>query len=206
MAAHGQDNRRWERLLDAAEKVCEWPWPFTRRSWGRRHFCIGTVPSGTRTWSDHVCNYSSHVLARLARADLKDVEPGTSARTISPLPVAALRVEDPCSRPGTYRFGRPHRRPAASRIYTNAHLSEPMSLLVQAEGHHPPWLIDEPVPGEAAVVDDVVVGFEDAVRQPVFAHELPHVLDRVSSRHLGGSGISVMLGGTTGSADPCHSG
>src|SRR4051795_3995226 len=31
------------------------------------------------------------------------------------------------------------------------------------------------VPGEAAVVDDVVEGFEDAVRQPVCTHELPDV-------------------------------
>ena len=31
---------------------------------------------------------------------------------------------------------------------------------------------NEPVPGEAAVVDDVVVGCEDALRQPVLADEL----------------------------------
>lgn len=31
----------------------------------------------------------------------------------------------------------------------------------------------------AAVIDDVVVGLEDAVREPVFAHKLPYVLDRV---------------------------
>jgi len=35
------------------------------------------------------------------------------------------------------------------------------------------------------MVDDVVVGCEDAVRQPVVAHELPDVLDRVQ---LGASG------------------
>ena len=57
-----------------------------------------------------------------------------------------------------------------------------MGPLSQAEGHDPPRLIYELVPGEAAVVDDVVVGFEDAVRQPVVAHELPHVLDRVELR------------------------
>ena len=49
----------------------------------------------------------------------------------------------------------------------------------QSERHDAPWLIGEAVPGEAAVVEDVVVGFEDAVRQPVIAHELPDVLDRV---------------------------
>ena len=44
------------------------------------------------------------------------------------------------------------------------------------------------------MVDDVVVGFEDAVRQPVVAHELPDVLDRVElwapwrERHQGDVG------------------
>jgi len=30
-----------------------------------------------------------------------------------------------------------------------------------------------------AMVDDIVVGSKDAVRQPVVAHELPDVLDRI---------------------------
>ena len=54
-----------------------------------------------------------------------------------------------------------------------------MRPLAQADGHDAPWLIDEAVPGVAAVVDDVVVGREDAVREPIVAHELPHVLDRI---------------------------
>lgn len=54
-----------------------------------------------------------------------------------------------------------------------------MRPLPHTDGHDAPWLIDEIVPGEAAVVDDVIVGFEDAVRQPVVTHELPDVLDRV---------------------------
>ena len=54
-----------------------------------------------------------------------------------------------------------------------------MCPLSHADGHDAPWLIDEIVPGEAAVVDDVIVGFEDAVRQPVVTHELPDILDRV---------------------------
>jgi len=41
--------------------------------------------------------------------------------------------------------------------------------------------LDEPVPGEA----DVVAGFEDAVGQPVFAHELPDIFDRVRLRAPG---------------------
>ena len=42
-----------------------------------------------------------------------------------------------------------------------------------------PRLIDELVPGIAAVVDDVVVGCEDAVSEPVVAHELPDVFNPV---------------------------
>jgi hypothetical protein len=33
-------------------------------------------------------------------------------------------------------------------------------------------LLDELVPSVAAVVDDIVVGFEDAVGEPVVAHKL----------------------------------
>ena len=54
-----------------------------------------------------------------------------------------------------------------------------MRPIAQADGHDAPWLIDELVPGVAAVVEDVVVGSEDAVGEPVVAHELPDVLDRV---------------------------
>jgi len=54
-----------------------------------------------------------------------------------------------------------------------------MCPVAEAEGHDAPRLVDEAVPGEAAVIEDVVVGFEDAVRQPVVAHELPDVLDRI---------------------------
>ena len=37
-------------------------------------------------------------------------------------------------------------------------------------------------PGEAAMVDNVVVESENSVRQPVVAHELSNVLDRVELR------------------------
>jgi hypothetical protein len=33
-------------------------------------------------------------------------------------------------------------------------------------------LIDEPVPNLAAVIDDLVEGFEDTISQPVLPHEL----------------------------------
>ncbi len=54
-----------------------------------------------------------------------------------------------------------------------------MRPFAQSDGHDAPGLIDELVPGVAAMIDDVVVGFEDAVRQPVVPHELPDVLGRV---------------------------
>ena len=45
-----------------------------------------------------------------------------------------------------------------------------MRPFAHAEGHDLPWLVDEVVPGLAAQRDDVFVGFEDPVRQPVVAH------------------------------------
>jgi len=51
-----------------------------------------------------------------------------------------------------------------------------------SDRHDAPGLIDQPVPGLAAKVDDVVVGGEDPVGQPVIAHELPDIFDRVEFR------------------------
>jgi hypothetical protein len=49
--------------------------------------------------------------------------------------------------------------------------------LAQSDGHDAPGLIDELVPGVAAVVDEVIVGLEDAIGEPVVAHKLPDVFD-----------------------------
>jgi hypothetical protein len=54
-----------------------------------------------------------------------------------------------------------------------------MGPVTQADGHDAPGLVDEGVPGMAAVVEQVVMGCEDPVGEPVVAHELPEVLDRV---------------------------
>ena len=59
-----------------------------------------------------------------------------------------------------------------------------MGPLSQSDGHDPPGLIGELVPSFAAMVDEIVVGFEDAVREPIVAHELPDVFHRVE---LGGA-------------------
>src|SRR3712207_7704416 len=66
--------------------------------------------------------------------------------------------------------------------YTKSRWSEPMRPVAQPDGHDAPWLVCEPVPGMAAVVDDGLGGLEDPVRQPVVAHELPHVPHRVEDR------------------------
>ena len=54
-----------------------------------------------------------------------------------------------------------------------------MRPLAQPDGHDAPGLVDELVPCLAAVIDEIVIGFEDTVGEPVVAHELPDVLDRV---------------------------
>jgi len=57
-----------------------------------------------------------------------------------------------------------------------------VSPLAQSEGHNPPGPVDELVPGVTTVIDKVVVGFEDAVGEPIIAHELPDVLHGVEFR------------------------
>ena len=54
-----------------------------------------------------------------------------------------------------------------------------MCPLAASDSHDVPGLIDELVPCLTTVVDDVVVGCKDAVGEPVVAHELPDVFDRV---------------------------
>jgi hypothetical protein len=54
--------------------------------------------------------------------------------------------------------------------------------LTQSYGHDAPGLIDELVPSLAAVIDEIVVGFEDTIGKPVVAHELPDGFDRVELR------------------------
>ncbi len=51
----------------------------------------------------------------------------------------------------------------SAMTYTQTHGSEPVCPIAQSEGHDFPGLIDEFVPGVAAMVDNVLVGFEDPV-------------------------------------------
>src|ERR1700722_20339622 len=54
-----------------------------------------------------------------------------------------------------------------------------MRPISKTDGHDGPRLIDEFVPSITTVVEDIVVGEEHAVGEPVVADELPDVLDRV---------------------------
>ena len=60
-----------------------------------------------------------------------------------------------------------------------------MRPLSQSDGHDAQRLIDKLVPGEAAVIYDVIAGREDAVGQPVVTHELPYVFGAVQLRASG---------------------
>lgn len=60
-----------------------------------------------------------------------------------------------------------------------------MSPLSQSDGFDAGGLIDKLVPGVAALIDDFGVGLEDAVGEPVAAHELPDILDRIELRAFG---------------------
>src|ERR1700681_4221835 len=54
--------------------------------------------------------------------------------------------------------------------------------IAASNGHDFPGLVDECIPGEAAMVDDIVEGLEDTVRQPVCPDELPDVFLTVELR------------------------
>src|ERR1700756_5953018 len=60
-----------------------------------------------------------------------------------------------------------------------------MSPIAEGDRHEPPGLVDELVPGMAAVIEDGAIGGEDPVGEPVVAQELPEVLDRVQLRAFG---------------------
>ena len=39
--------------------------------------------------------------------------------------------------------------------------------MAQSDGHDLPGKVDKGIPGVTAVIDDIVAGFEDSVREPV---------------------------------------
>ena len=52
-----------------------------------------------------------------------------------------------------------------------------MSLLAVSYGHDAQGQFDQLVPGIAAMIDDFIIGFEDAVGKPVVQHELLDIFD-----------------------------
>src|SRR3954465_5189999 len=73
--------------------------------------------------------------------------------------------------PSSYRTLTDYAWPGSRRT-TKSRWSQPMSPVSQADGHDKPRPISELVPRLAAVIDDVWVGGEDPVRDPVLAHVL----------------------------------
>src|SRR3984885_6663489 len=72
-----------------------------------------------------------------------------------------------------------------------------MGPIAKAYGHDPPGLIDEVVPSLAAMVDDVVAGFEDRFESQLSRRNCQTFSCGLSSGHFAGNGIKVMLGGMT---------
>lgn len=60
-----------------------------------------------------------------------------------------------------------------------------MCPVAHSDRHDFPGLIDELVPGVAAVIDDIDRRSEHAVGQPIIAYELPDVLHRIEFRTFG---------------------
>ena len=65
-----------------------------------------------------------------------------------------------------------------------------MSPIAQTDGHDAPGLIAETVPSIATQIDDLIVGFEDAVGEEVVAQELPDILDGVQFGGVRGQSVN----------------
>jgi len=76
--------------------------------------------------------------------------------------------------------------------------------MAQSGGHDAPRLIGVSVPGEAAMIEDVVLGFEDGFDSQSSRMNRQTSSTGLSSGHLGGSGSSVMLAGMTRPAERCQ--
>jgi hypothetical protein len=68
--------------------------------------------------------------------------------------------------------------------------------VAQTDGHDLPRLIDESVPGVAAVVDDIVEGFEDPIESQFWRMNCQMFSWTLSSGARDGSGRREMLPGT----------
>lgn len=59
-----------------------------------------------------------------------------------------------------------------------------MNSVSEANEHDKPLLVDELVPRETPMVENVFVGLEDAIGQPVISHELSKVLGGMEAEAL----------------------
>jgi len=98
--------------------------------------------------------------------------------------VAPIAFPDACLSTVRASSSRKLVRGGRARVNTKTGGSEPTRPIASVDGHTYPWLISDIFPDVSAVVDDVVVGFEDSVPEPIVAHELPHVLPCVQFRTL----------------------
>ena len=88
---------------------------------------------------------------------------------------------------------------------TTLHCLEPIGPLAMADGHDFPGLVDQPVPGIAAQCDDLVVGAEHPIGQPVVARRNCQTFSTgFSSGDRGGRGRRVMLSGISSRPVVCH--
>ena len=79
-----------------------------------------------------------------------------------------------------------------------------MSPLAASDGDDARGLVDQLVPGITAMIDDLVVGFEDAVGEPVIPHELPDVFDRIDLWTFGRQRDDADILGYDERAGLCH--
>jgi hypothetical protein len=70
-----------------------------------------------------------------------------------------------------------------------------MRPLAQSDGHDLPGSVDKGIPSVAAMIDNIVVGFEDAGREPVVAHVLPDVFNEIEFRAFRRQGENGDVGG-----------
>ena len=73
------------------------------------------------------------------------------------------------------------------------------------DGHNAPRLIYEFVPRLAAEFDDIFVGSEHPVGEPVVAHELPDILNRVEFRTFGRKRDDADIAGLVAARCDCSS-
>ena len=73
------------------------------------------------------------------------------------------------------------------------------------DGHNAPRLIYEFVPRLAAEFDDIFVGSEHPVGEPVVAHELPDILNRVEFSTFGRERDDADIAGLVAARCDCSS-